>query len=64
MTDERAAKGQEGLVDVGASFVAHTQTAKAVEPGKGAFDHPTVAAQAGRTVLSTTGDAWSDPTGS
>src|SRR5829696_9033642 len=38
--DEDAADVQEGLVDVGAAFIADGEPPKAVEPGKGALDHP------------------------
>ena len=47
-------------MDVGAAFVAHAQTAEAIKPGKGAFDHPAVAAQALAAILSTAGDASLD----
>ena len=60
MTDEHAAKREEGLVDVGAAFVAHAQTPKAVEPGKGAFDHPAMTTEVSRTVLPAPGDARED----
>ena len=32
-------------MDVGAALVAHRQTAEALEPGEGAFDHPALATQ-------------------
>src|SRR5215212_6532846 len=44
--DEGAAKGQEGLMDIGAALIAHRQPTKAVEPGQRALDHPAVTTQA------------------
>ncbi len=60
MANERTAEGQEGLVDVGTPFVAHAQTAKAVEPGERAFNDPAVAAQVLAAVLPTAGNAGHD----
>ena len=60
VADEHAAKRQKGLVDVGTTFVTHTQAAKAVEPGKSAFNHPAVATQALAAVLPAPGDARGD----
>jgi hypothetical protein len=40
--DEGAAEGEEGLMDVGAAFVADSQPAKAVEPSQHPLDHPAV----------------------
>ncbi len=60
VADEYAAQGEEGLVDVGAPFVAHAQPTKAIEPGKGALDHPAVAAQVLRAILSTASDTRGD----
>jgi hypothetical protein len=45
--DEAAGDGDEGFVDVGASFVADAESAVLVEPGEGAFDDPALAAEAG-----------------
>ena len=44
--DEGTAELEEGLVDVGPALVADTQTAHAVQPGKGAPDFPAAFAQA------------------
>ncbi len=60
VANERTAEGQEGLVDVGTPFVAHAQTAKAVEPGERAFNDPAVAAQVLAAVLPTAGNAGHD----
>ena len=40
--DEGAAKGGEGLVDVGPAFVAHGKVAVAAQPGVGALDNPSI----------------------
>ena len=45
--DEAAGDGDEGFVDVGASFVADAESSVLVEPGDGALDDPALAAEAG-----------------
>jgi len=40
-TDEYAADGEEGLVDIGLPFVTDSQAAKPIESGEGALYHPT-----------------------
>jgi len=44
--DEATAEREEGLVDVGAAVVADEQAAELVQPGEGALDHPSEAAEA------------------
>ena len=46
MADQDAADNQEGLVDIGSSFVAAAQSTKLVKPGQRALNHPPVDAQA------------------
>jgi hypothetical protein len=58
--DEATAEGEERLVDVGPSFVAHGQAPHAVEPGQGALDHPAVAAQPLARIDPFAGDADAD----
>jgi hypothetical protein len=43
--DESTTERQEGLVDVGAPFIANAQTAKLIEPGERPFHHPPVSSQ-------------------
>ena len=43
-TDEGTAKGEEGLMDVGAALIADGETAEAIEPGQGPLDHPAMVA--------------------
>jgi hypothetical protein len=45
VADEAAGEGEEGLVDVGAAFVADAETPVVVQPGEGAFDDPALAAE-------------------
>ena len=45
--DEAAGEGEEAFVDVVAAVCADEQPAVVVEPGEGALDDPTVAAQSG-----------------
>lgn len=61
MADKHAAERQEDWW-VGTAFVAHTQTAEAIEPGERAFDPPTVAARALAAVPNTPSDAGEDAT--
>ena len=44
--DEHAAEGEEGLMDIGATFVADGEAAKAMEPRVRAFDDPAEDAEA------------------
>lgn len=48
-------------MDVGAAFVAHAQTAEAVEPSERSFNHPAVASKMLRAVLPAPSDAGNDP---
>jgi len=43
-TEQGAGEGEEGVVDVAATFVADAQAAVAVKLGEGAFDNPAMAA--------------------
>jgi hypothetical protein len=43
--DEAAAEREERFVDLRASVVANQQSFVLVQPGEGAFDDPTVAAE-------------------
>ena len=45
MTDNRAGQFEQGLVDVGSSFVSHPQAPKVMKPSQAALDHPTTFAQ-------------------
>jgi hypothetical protein len=42
MADQDASDGEEGLVNVGSSLITDTQSAELVEPGQGAFNHPSM----------------------
>jgi hypothetical protein len=59
--DETGREAGEGLVDVGASLVADGQAPEAVEPGVGAFGHPSVAAELFAALDTASGDARHDP---
>jgi hypothetical protein len=39
-TDERAAYREEGLMNIGASFIACPKAAELMQPGQGSFNHP------------------------
>ena len=43
--DEAGAELEEGLVDVGAAFIADAQAAVLVQPGDRALDDPALAAE-------------------
>src|SRR5918998_4590552 len=58
--DEGAAKGEEGVMDVGPAFVADSQAAIAIEPGEGALDDPAVPSQTLARVDALAGDAHPD----
>lgn len=60
MADEAAGDREEGLVDVGASFVAESESAVLVQPGEGAFDDPALAAEPGAVFVLLTGDLGVD----
>lgn len=61
--DQAARKLEEGFVDVGSTFPAETKSFEAVEPGEGAFDHPSVGAQAAPMRCAAAGDDGEDPAG-
>src|SRR5688500_10747436 len=58
--DERAAEGEEGLMDVGAPLVADRQPPVAVEPGQRTLHHPAMATQALAGVDALARDATAD----
>ena len=39
-TDQDTSEPEEGLVNIGASFIAHTQSPEVVQPRQGTLDHP------------------------
>jgi hypothetical protein len=49
--DQAAAEGEEGVVDVGAAFVADEQSFEVAQPGEGSLD-PAVTAEAGARARS------------
>lgn len=54
-------------MDIGPALIPHDQAPEATQPGQGAFDHPTVAAQLLARVNPASRQAWDDvarPTGS
>src|SRR5688572_32465962 len=55
--DETTAESEEGLMDVGAAFVAHGEAPVAVEPSQRTLHHPAMAAQPGAGVNALAGDA-------
>ena len=55
-TDEAAGEGEEAFVDVVAAVGADEEAAAVVQPGEGAFDDPTVAAEAGAVLGLAAGD--------
>jgi hypothetical protein len=61
--DEAASEREEGLVDVGATFVPDAEAPVLVEPGKGSFDDPALPAESGSVLCSAFGDDRSDPAG-
>lgn len=60
-SDEGAAQEHEGEMDVISPFIAHFEAAEAVEPGKGAFDDPTVTPQPLAALNAPTRNAGNDP---
>ena len=58
--DQAAGEGEEGFVHVGVAVVADGEAAVAVEPGKGAFDDPAVAAESGGVLALAAGDERCD----
>lgn len=62
MTEANEGTGQseKRLVNVSATFIANPQTTAAVEPGKSAFNNPTVAAEALGGLDAATSDARAD----
>jgi hypothetical protein len=63
VADEAAGEGEEGLVDVGAAFVADAQAAVLVQPGGGAFDDPALATESGSVRGVAFGDDGLDAAG-
>lgn len=59
-TNHDAAERQEGLVNVGASFVADAKAAELMQPTVGPFDHPTVGSQAAAVRSAAFGQQWLD----
>ena len=59
MADEAAGEAEEGLVDVGAAFVADAEAAVLVEPGEGSFDDPALAPESRAMGRISSGDEWS-----
>src|SRR5688500_5618269 len=55
--DETTAESEEGLMDVGAAFIAHGEAPVAVEPGQRTLHHPAMATQALAGVDALAGDA-------
>jgi hypothetical protein len=60
VADEAAGDREEGLVDVGSSFVAQSQSAVLVQPGEAAFDDPALAAESGAVFVLLAGDLGVD----
>lgn len=58
--DEAAGDGDEGLVDVGASFVADAESSVLVEPGQSALDDPALPAKTGAAWRASGGDERGD----
>ena len=56
MADQAAGDGEECFVDVGAAFVAQSESSVLVEPGDGAFDDPALAAEPGAVAGLEAGD--------
>jgi hypothetical protein len=61
--DEAAGDLEEGLVDVGAAFVADAEAAVLMEPADRALDDPSLFAQAGAVRCPLPGDLGGDPSG-
>lgn len=61
VADEGAGDAGEGQEVLGLALVAAVQSAASSEPGHRAFYGPTVAAQTGRGVNASAGDAVPDP---
>ena len=62
VADVHTAEGGEGLAGVGATFVAHAQTVKAVEPDQSALDHPAGTTKMPAVVWATPGQTGNDST--
>lgn len=62
MADNGAAKCQESLMNVGATFVANAQAAELVQPTEGAFHDPARFAQPAAMRRSRSGQLVGDPT--
>ncbi len=60
VADERGGKVDKGREEVSVAFVADGQTAIADEPGKGAFDLPSMTTEPGGIVDPAAGDTWDD----
>ena len=60
MADQAAGDGEECFVDVGAAFVAQSESSVLVEPGDGAFDDPALAAEPGAVAAVDPGDLGFD----
>ena len=50
MADQDTPEREEGLVDVGAAFVADAEASELVQPGDGALDDPALPAEAGAVL--------------
>ncbi len=59
--DQRTAKAEERLVDVGPPLVAHLQPPVTVQPRQSPLHHPTVAAQLLARLKAAPGNARGDP---
>ena len=57
------ARGEQGVVDGGAAFVAGAWSFEGVQPGDGAFDDPPVVAQSGAVGYAAAGDDGLDAAG-
>lgn len=60
MGDETAGEFEERFMDVGPPFPADAQASKAVEPGEGPLDHPSIGAQSCAVPGAAAGDGWHD----
>lgn len=61
-TDQRAAYVQERQMNVGATLIANTQAAVAIEPGERALDHPTMLAESFAALNAAPRDTWRNRT--
>jgi VCBS repeat protein len=62
-TYQCAANGQEGFMDLRQPFVPDAQAAKLVQPGKCAFDHPSIYPEPTAVRSTALGEHRGDPTG-